>query len=83
MLILSRQIGETICILGEYIKIKVMDVKGKQVRIGIDAPKTVSVDREEVHARKKQSYEDCARKNKKAREAVKSLLSSYNKVSGS
>lgn len=47
MLILTRKTGETITI-GESIQIKVLSVKGGQVRIGIEAPREVSVNREEV-----------------------------------
>ncbi|MFC1545948.1 carbon storage regulator CsrA [Pseudomonadota bacterium] len=50
MLILTRKSGETITI-GDDIQIRVLGVKGGQVRIGIDAPRNVTVNREEVHAR--------------------------------
>ena len=50
MLILTRRVGETLMI-GDEITVKVMDVKGNQVRLGINAPKSVSVHREEVYAR--------------------------------
>ncbi|MDT8376696.1 MAG: carbon storage regulator CsrA [Mariprofundaceae bacterium] len=50
MLILTRKSGETITI-GENIQIRVLGVKGGQVRIGIDAPREISVNREEVHTR--------------------------------
>jgi len=47
MLILSRKEGETITI-GKDIHIKVLEVQGNKVRIGIEAPRDVSVNREEV-----------------------------------
>ena len=50
MLILTRKSGETITI-GENIQIRVLGVKGGQVRIGVDAPKEVAVNREEVSER--------------------------------
>jgi len=50
MLILTRRIGESLMI-GDEITITVLNVKGNQVRLGIDAPKTVSVHREEVYNR--------------------------------
>ena len=50
MLILSRYISETIRI-GDDVSIKVLDVKGNQVRIGIDAPQEVEVHREEIYRR--------------------------------
>jgi len=46
MLILTRKKGESITI-GDNIQIQVLSVKGGQVRIGIDAPRDVSVNREE------------------------------------
>ena len=50
MLILTRRVGETVMI-GEDIAITVLRVKGNQVRLGVDAPKTVSVQREEIFQR--------------------------------
>jgi len=47
MLILTRKTGETITI-GDNIQIQVLSVKGGQVRIGIDAPREVLVNREEI-----------------------------------
>jgi len=46
MLILTRKKGESIAI-GDNIQIQVLNVKGGQVRIGIDAPREVKVNREE------------------------------------
>ena len=51
MLILTRRIGETLMI-GDDIQVVVLGVKGNQVRLGVQAPANVSVDREEVRQRK-------------------------------
>jgi carbon storage regulator len=48
MLILTRKLNESI-VIGDDIVIKVIDVSGKSVKIGIDAPKDVSVFRQEVY----------------------------------
>jgi len=50
MLILSRQIGEDIRI-GDDITVRILSIKGKQVRLGIQAPLGVSVHREEIFKR--------------------------------
>ena len=50
MLILSRRVGETVMI-GDDVAITVLRVKGNQVRLGVKAPKSVSVQREEISDR--------------------------------
>lgn len=50
MLILTRRIGETVMI-GDDVTVTVLRVKGNQVRLGMNAPKTVSVQREEIFNR--------------------------------
>lgn len=50
MLILTRRVGETLKI-GENVDVTVLGVKGNQVRLGIKAPKTVAVHREEIFER--------------------------------
>ena len=60
MLILTRRVGEALKI-GDEVTITVLNVRGNQVRIGIDAPKDVSVHREEIydkiHSDDSQGYE--------------------------
>jgi carbon storage regulator len=51
MLILTRRVGEALKI-GETIEVIVLGVKGNQVRIGVNAPLNVAVDRQEIYERK-------------------------------
>ena len=65
MLILTRRVGETVMI-GDEVTITVLGVKGNQVRVGINAPKTVAVHREEIYERikREQSPDDITEKPK-------------------
>ena len=70
MLVLTRKLGESIAI-DDHIKIVVVQIKGKQVRLGIKAPKETKIHREEVYlAIQKQNTE-----------ASKSDLSDISKLS--
>ena len=51
MLVLTRRAGETIVIEGG-IRVTVVSVQGDRVRLGITAPDSVRVDREEIHQRR-------------------------------
>jgi carbon storage regulator len=50
MLVLTRKLGETIRI-GDTITVKIVDLDGRHVKLGIEAPKNVSVNREEIYER--------------------------------
>jgi carbon storage regulator len=50
MLILTRRVGESLRI-GDDVSVTVLGIKGSQVRIGVNAPKTIPVHREEVYDR--------------------------------
>ncbi len=50
MLILTRKIGETIMI-GDDVTVSDLGVRGSQVRVGINAPESVAVHREEIYKR--------------------------------
>ncbi|MCK9193364.1 MAG: carbon storage regulator CsrA [Nevskia sp.] len=53
MLILTRRVGETL-VIGDDVTVTVLGIKGNQVRIGVKAPKTVTVHREEIFERIRQ-----------------------------
>lgn len=50
MLILTRRLGESL-VIGDDVSVTVLGVKGNQVRLGIDAPRDVTVHREEIYRR--------------------------------
>ena len=50
MLILTRRIGETVMV-GDEVTVTVLGVKGNQVRLGVNAPRSVAVHRQEIYER--------------------------------
>ena len=58
MLVLTRSVGERLIINDGEIKISILEVKGNQVRIGIDAPRNVSIHREEIFNRIQEENND-------------------------
>jgi carbon storage regulator len=73
MLILTRRAGEALRI-GDEIEVTVMAVNGSQVRIGINAPRDIAVDREEIAERKRRDREALAASS--AKPAIRKILSS-------
>jgi len=59
MLILTRRVGETLMI-GDEVTVTVLGVKGNQVRIGVNAPRDVTVHREEIYERIKREQQGVA-----------------------
>ena len=57
MLILTRKVGESV-LIGNDISITVLSVRGNQVKLGVEAPKEVSVHREEIYQRIKQMKDE-------------------------
>ena len=54
MLILTRKVGESL-LIGDDVSITILNVRGNQVKIGMKAPKEISVHREEIYQRIKQA----------------------------
>jgi carbon storage regulator len=52
MLVLSRKVNQAI-VIADKVRVVVAEVRGESVRLGVEAPRDVTVDREEVHVRKK------------------------------
>ena len=59
MLILTRRVGETLMI-GDQVTVTVLGVKGNQVRLGVNAPRDVTVHREEIYERIRREHDDDA-----------------------
>jgi carbon storage regulator len=74
MLVLTRKLGESIAI-DDHIRIRVVQIKGKQVRLGIEAPKETKIHREEVYLAiqesNKQSSESSSDSTRKATELLR------------
>ncbi len=75
MLILTRRVGETL-IIGDDVVVTVLGIKGNQVRIGINAPKDVSVHREEIYQRIQQEKNTTATAAEPAKEKKEKKSSS-------
>lgn len=71
MLALSRKENESI-IIGNDIEVTILEVKGEQVKIGITAPKSVPIYREEVYAQIKEANKEAA--SDTAQETLKNLF---------
>ena len=69
MLVLSRRIGESI-VIGNEVVVRVIDVRGDQVRIGIDAPRDVQIHREEVFLELQRENESAATAAARTRDMV-------------
>lgn len=73
MLVLTRKLGESIAI-DDHIKIRVVQIKGKQVRLGIEAPKDTKIHREEVYmAIQEQNQQSATVTSDKSRSVAKLL----------
>lgn len=76
MLVLTRKLGETIAI-DDDIKIVVVQIKGRQVRLGIEAPRNTKIHREEVYvAIQEQNQAASESKPEEAKKVAKLLRAS-------
>ena len=57
MLILTRKVGESL-LIGDDVSITILNIRGNQVKIGVQAPKDVSVPREEIYQRIHQTKDE-------------------------
>ena len=73
MLVLTRKLGESIAI-DDHIKIRVVQIKGKQVRLGIEAPRDTKIHREEVYLAIQQQNEASTGADSSATREVAKLL---------
>ncbi len=67
MLVLTRRANQSIMI-GHEIVVTVLEVRGDQVRLGIKAPRSIDVHREEIFAQLQQANRDAAKPSKEALE---------------
>ena len=69
MLVLTRKTGESI-VIGSDIRITVLEIQGRQIRLGIEAPTDVSVHRGEVYERIREENERAAKGDQKELQAL-------------
>ena len=72
MLALSRKSGESI-VIGKDIKISILEIKGDQIKIGIDAPKNVTIYREEIFKQIEEENKEALKQNN-AKESLSKLF---------
>jgi len=73
MLVLTRKLGESIAI-DDHIKVVVVQIKGKQVRLGIEAPKDTKIHREEVYLAIQNQNTESSKADAQKTRAVSKLL---------
>jgi len=72
MLVLTRRVGEGITI-GTNIRVVVVEIKGGQVRLGIEAPSSISIHRDEIYAKVREENKEAAATTEVPVEALKKL----------
>ena len=81
MLILRRKTGESVTI-GDNIRLTVLDIQGKQIKLGIDAPKSIVIHREEIYKKIVDQNKEAILEKSKADllQLAKMLQSAQNQV---
>lgn len=72
MLVLSRRLGESI-VIGNEVVVRVIEVRGDQVKLGIEAPRSVQIHREEVYLELQAENESAAGGSARTRDVVAKL----------
>jgi carbon storage regulator len=72
MLVLTRRVGEGITI-GSNIRVVVVEIKGGQVRLGIEAPANITIHRDEIYAKVREENQKAASPDDAPVEALKKL----------
>ena len=80
MLVLTRKAGESI-VIGSEIRVTVLELQGRQIRLGIEAPSEISVHRGEVYERIREENERAAQGQEDQQE-LKALSQALKKGSG-
>lgn len=78
MLVLTRKIGQSIRV-GDDILIKIVEIEGSQVKIGIDAPKGIAIFREELYEKLKESNIEAMNASKEIK--LENLIYDAKKIS--
>ena len=78
MLVLTRKIGDVI-IIGDRIRVTVMSIRGKQVRLGIEADKSTTVHREEIYKKVAQETTSAIQSGLNSVDKAKELLKNTEK----
>ena len=73
MLVLTRKLGESIAI-DDHIKIRVVQIKGKQVRLGIEAPRDTKIHREEVYMAIQNSNEESVQSSSEGARSISKMI---------
>jgi carbon storage regulator len=81
VLVLSRRVGESI-VIGNEVVVTVLEVRGDQVRVGVDAPRHVQVNREEVHRSLQAENSLAAGSSERARRLVARMPSAARRPDG-